>query len=137
MRRLLWLTGVTATGLGLALASAGAMNSPTEGVPLCRRAPALAQLPPEALPVVQSPQRPEPVPEIEEVAEVAMDSPMAMPAPPPPSPPPPPPPPPIVAERGGSDEIAVTGSRVARPSVNATSPVAAVPPEMSNAPDGV
>ena len=132
MRRMVLMSGVTATALGLALAAASATGPAETGGPLCRRAAALAQLSPETLHVLQDPQRSDPIPvpvETEEVSDVAME-PMA----PPPAPPPPPPPP--VAERGGSDEIEVTGSRVARPGLEAPSPVAVAPSEMRKAPAG-
>lgn len=127
MRRIHWLSGVTASALGLAMAS-GAMAAPDDQGPLCRRAPELAQLPAEI--PVQTQQQwvdgPKPV------AESGERPLMAPPAPPPPTPPPPPP----VAERGGLDEIAVTGSRAARPEM-APSPITAVTaPEAKAAPGG-
>jgi hypothetical protein len=57
--------------------------------------------------------------------------PMAAAAPPPPAPPPPPPPPPapsaqMAEEAVSADDLVVTGSRVARPSLKSSSPVAVI-----------
>src|SRR3712207_740879 len=44
----------------------------------------------------------------------------------PPPPPPPPPPPAVAQQQSGEEQIAVTGSRVPQPQLNATSPVTVV-----------
>jgi hypothetical protein len=123
MRRIFWLSGAAATAMGLAVAS-GATAAPETQEPLCRRAPKLAQLPPEMAQLQQQQQRME---YETERGEESADSSVVM-APPPLAPPPPPPPPPA-AERGGDsgEKIAVTGSRVARPTLDSPSPVTTMP----------
>ena len=137
MRRIHKLGGVTAAAaLGLVLASGGASAAQQGQGPLCRQAPALAQLPPEIAPGQQqrhgeSASRPATV-DSESIdmtgtisTETLVTSPHSPPPPPPPAPPPPPPP---AAERGGdSGEIAVTGGRIARPTLEAPSPVTSSP----------
>lgn len=107
------------TGVSLSLtASVPAVSHPhpddPNGQGLCRRAAALPVLPPEPRHDPQQQHRHEP-------PVHAAPVPMA-----PPPPPPPPPAPPPVSMSGaddGSGEISVTGSRVARPGLEAPSPV--------------
>ena len=116
MRRMLWLSGRAATVIGLAIATA-ATAAPDAQEPLCRRAPDLALLPPEVVNERQQQYSAAPVPEVGE-PDLA----------PPPLAPPPPPPPPPAAERGGeSDDITISGSRIARPTLESPSPVTAMP----------
>jgi len=98
--------GLTAIGLSLT-PSLPAASQPRGAEPLCRRAPVLAPLPPEAKPRVRAQE------DVEGYATVPLMEVPAPPPPPPPEPSPPPAPPPISGDIGLADaaEIAVTGSR--------------------------
>ncbi|HEY0627653.1 MAG TPA: vWA domain-containing protein [Allosphingosinicella sp.] len=120
-------------GLAIAFLSAGALGSASmliaststqgQSEPLCRRPAVLPALPPEVRPVQdqQGQYR-------EERRGDVYSGPLA------PPPPPPPPPPPVAApaapsasaDAGEASEVAVTGSRIARPSVESAAPVTVV-----------
>ena len=124
MRTILWLGGAAVAAIGAALVGNAAAQAADQQQPLCRRAPDLAQLPPEIVHDRQDQQR---IVEEGVVSESVADG--AAPPSAPPPPPPPPAPPPPAAERGGDgDGIAVTGSRAARPSLEGGAPVASAPP---------
>jgi hypothetical protein len=112
MRRFVLLSGAAVAAIGAVIA-VGPTTAASANEPLCRRAPALAQLPAE---VVSQQQQQSDEGEIS-VAARSLDSvsPVTtVEAPPPPAPPPPPPPPPAArGERDSGGEIAVTGSLAA------------------------
>ncbi|MEA3034378.1 MAG: hypothetical protein QOH04_129 [Sphingomonadales bacterium] len=113
------IAGLTSLALALVALAPGAFSKPARAQePLCRRAAALAPLPPEAR-VRQN---------VRDRDSVELPS-MVMPAPPAPPPPPPPPPPPeaIISEMPAAP-VAVTDSRAAPPAAAAESGLVA-PPE--------
>jgi hypothetical protein len=120
---MIWLGGAAAVAIA-AGAFANGLGGSGKQEPLCRRAPQLAQLPPEVAPGQQ--QDPgEPLAESRAPSAVA-------PPPSPPPPPPPPPPRPMLSPVDGSD-IAVTGTTVS--AKGAIPPTVSAPPAPSAAPE--
>jgi Mg-chelatase subunit ChlD len=107
MRRFVLLSGAAAAAIGAAIAL-GPTTAASANEPLCRRAPALAQLPAE---IVSQQQQSDYEPVDAARPELTSPSPVVTVGEAPPPPPPPPPPPAARAER--SEEIAVTGSLAA------------------------
>lgn len=143
MRRFVYLTGA-AVAVGMTAVAFVPTSAASANEPLCRRAPDLAQLPPEAAPQQQQQQR--------DVPEYGV-----MEAPPPPPPPPPPkympkvPPPVLMAPSAptsaspvtviSSDSIATTGSRARTGGTIAPKVAPPPPPAMaerdSESPEGI
>jgi hypothetical protein len=122
MRKVVWLGGAAAFAIAAGALANGLAGSGDDQRSLCRRAPQLAQLPPEVAPGQQQDLR-------ESIPESGARSILPPFAPPPPPPPPPAPP----ASPVTSSDVVVSGSVVS--TKGAVPPTVSAPPAPSAAPE--